>query len=1057
MKTSPLAGWFLCAVLLPAAIVQAADDANSILSATDTTGGLVVHLDCGDGRLTAQLCRGESFLVRGLDTDPQQRDRARETVQQSGRYGQVSFDLYDGRTLPFVDNLVTLVVAEQSSVPTDEIMRVLHPHGAAYIDGQVHVKPLPASIDQWTHYLHDADNNAVAHDSLVGPPRHMQFLAAPLWARHHDRLASLSTVVTAQGRMFYIVDNGPVFDPDEAAQWTVTARNAFNGTFLWQQAISSWTDHMRGFRSGPVQLQRLLVTDGDRVFVPRGLDQPVSVLDAATGRETLVLNGTQQAEELLLYDDVLFVLIGRDGAEQALIERRNDKSVDFKSKLLKAIDTRSNTVLWQWPADGAAEIMPRTPAVAAGGVFFQAASDTVCLDAATGVERWRTSLHPAGQETTDAAGQRGQNKKKAKGSNDPTGRKIGWTFATLVVQDGVVLSCDGRTLWALDALSGSQLWDCPAATPFGRTPSVDILVVDGVVWTSPDLNQGRDLRTGQSVSANNLSEELVTAGHHHRCYRNKATDRYLIQGYRGLEFRDTQGDDHCRHNWIRGICQYGIMPANGMVYLPPHNCGCYPEAKLYGLWALKAGESSFDTADLQTSTLLERGPASDQIHTANSSASAPSATDWPMHRHDPRRSGVLASGISAEQMAWQTELPGRLTAPVVANGTLLVCNVATHQVCALDAATGQRRWEFTAGGPVDSPPTIHRETALFGSADGYVYCLRLSDGALVWRFRGAPAAAQTVALQQVESLWPIHGSVLVVDDTAYFVAGRSSHIDGGLFLYGLDARSGDVRFTRRLPSPPAPAMADPGDVQREGFSQNAVDYKTRLSPDQSDAFSMSGNLSDILVADQDAIYLRHQKFDRQLNPRDEWTHHLFSTSRLLDDTESYRAHWFYGNGDFSRLPVAYEWLTRGSYGGFSTPLGKFLVFDDQTLWGSGWKRLVLYKTDIANIDQRLEKDFPQDQGNISHQLLAESLPIHPRSMLKAADRLYLAGYPADSTIAHFSGRPIEDRGILIQVDAATGEILSQIELPASPVFDGMAAAAGRLYLSLENSSVMCLQ
>jgi hypothetical protein len=220
---------------------------------------------------------------------------------------------------------------------------------------------------------------------------------------------------------------------------------------------------------------------------------------------------------------------------------------------------------------------------------------------------------------------------------------------------------------------------------------------------------------------------------------------------------------------------------------------------------------------------------------------------------------------------------------------------------------------------------------------------------------------------------------------------------------------------------------------------------------------MAGNLSDILVADDDAVYLRHMKFDKQLRPVNEWTHHLFSTSRLLDPTESYRAHWFYGNGDFSRLPVAYEWLTRGSYGGFSSPLGKFLVFDDKTLWGSGWKNLALYTTDITNIDERLSKDFPKGQGNIAHRQLASSLPIHPRAMIKAGDALYLAGYPADSTISHFSGEPIRDKGILLQIDASSGQILSQIELPASPTFDGMSAAAGKLYMSLENGSVVCLQ
>ena len=60
-------------------------------------------------------------------------------------------------------------------------------------------------------------------------------------------------------------------------------------------------------------------------------------------------------------------------------------------------------------------------------------------------------------------------------------------------------------------------------------------------------------------------------------------------------------------------------------------------------------------------------------------------------------------------------------------------------------------------------------------------------------------------------------------------------------------------------------------------------------------------------------------------------------------------------------------------------------------------------------------------------------------------------------MAHFYGEPIKDEGILLQVDATSGEILSQTDLPASPVFDGMSAAGGRLYMSLENGGVICLE
>ena len=86
-----------------------------------------------------------------------------------------------------------------------------------------------------------------------------------------------------------------------------------------------------------------------------------------------------------------------------------------------------------------------------------------------------------------------------------------------------------------------------------------------------------------------------------------------------------------------------------------------------------------------------------------------------------------------------------------------------------------------------------------------------------------------------------------------------------------------------------------------------------------------------------------------------------------------------------------------------------------------------------------------------------SLPIHPRAMIKAGERLYLAGYPIDSTLPHTYGEPISDGGILLEIDADTGEVQKQLELPASPRFDGMSAAQGRLYLALENGRLLCLE
>jgi hypothetical protein len=49
-----------------------------------------------------------------------------------------------------------------------------------------------------------------------------------------------------------------------------------------------------------------------------------------------------------------------------------------------------------------------------------------------------------------------------------------------------------------------------------------------------------------------------------------------------------------------------------------------------------------------------------------------------------------------------------------------------------------------------------------------------------------------------------------------------------------------------------------------------------------------------------------------------------------------------------------------------------------------------------------------------------------------------------------------DQALLLAISAVDGTELARYRLDCSPVFDGMAAANGQLYLSLENGSVVCL-
>jgi SAM-dependent methyltransferase len=153
-KAKLILAFYFCTLTFPLASAQPSDagqKAKEILDATGVTGGLVVQIGCGDGKLTAALRAGESYLVHGLDAKTQAVQGAREYIRKLGVYGPVSVEGFDGQHLPYVDNLVNLVVAEDlGQVSTAEAMRVLAPGGVLYTKQEGRwkklVKPRPNTL-----------------------------------------------------------------------------------------------------------------------------------------------------------------------------------------------------------------------------------------------------------------------------------------------------------------------------------------------------------------------------------------------------------------------------------------------------------------------------------------------------------------------------------------------------------------------------------------------------------------------------------------------------------------------------------------------------------------------------------------------------------------------------------------------------------------------------------------------------------------------------------------------------------------------------------------------
>jgi len=984
--------------------------AGEILRLTGVKGGLIVHLGCGDGKLTAALRLNSSYIVHGLDTNPYNVERARKHIRSLGPYGPVSVEHWHGKSLPYASNLVNLLISEQPlTIPMAELMRVLCPYGLAYLkqDGKwtKKVKPPPDDIDEWTHFLHGPDNNAVAMDTSVGPPRQLQWKSDPLWCRSHDGVpSSIGLVLSAHGRLFSVIDEGLIGQSGLPERWTIVARDAFNGTLLWKRRL-------------PVRIsQKSLVTVGDRLYLASGRRAPLQVLDAATGHTLRTYKDTEGADEIVCTKNT--IVLHR-------VEARHPKQDNTNSTI--AIDTNNGQILWQTPTK---QFISHTLTVADGRVCYHNGEEIICLDLRNGNELWRQMCK---------ADKRG---------------------GLLMIYRDVVFFTAPDGLHAFAADSGKHLWKGPRVNN-----RLSLFGVEGLLWLTdiqepgrtflwtpaPVLAKGYEPQTGQ-VKRTVTVPRLITPGHHIRCYPAKATQRYLLLPKRGIEFVDLKGRNHMRHDWVRGPCRHGVLPANGLLYAPPHQCFCYPGVKLSGFNAL--------CADPDEQTNLPKQPEHEKLERGYAYRSATrnlksrySQSDWPTYRHDAQRSGRAGCELPVNlKPLWELKLDGQITQPVVADGRLLVAGEDAHTVWCLDANSGRLLWDYTTGARIDSSPTLYSGLALFGSTDGWVYCLRAKDGQLAWRFRAAPYERRIVTFDQLESTWPVHGSVLVQDGVVYCTAGRSSFLEGGVWIYGLDPVTGKMMHKLHIQS------SNP-DVTRQAGRP----------------FDMEGIRTDILVSDGTDLYMFFLRMAPDLTLKEtpritklgdrEVSMHLMSNAGFLDKSWFDRNFWTYSR----RWP--------GYYFAYNAPKsGQILIFDQDYTYGlhvftdrqghsprfwpgtdgyqlfadSNVNRLVLRPTSIG-----------REKGDGFSRTLPPKwmakIPLRAQAMVLAKERLYMAGppdiVPKDDPMASFEGRL---GGKLWVVSATNGEKLTEYELDYLPVFDGMIAANGRMYIAAKNGRLICM-
>ncbi|NNE91293.1 MAG: PQQ-like beta-propeller repeat protein [Verrucomicrobiales bacterium] len=221
------------------------------------------------------------------------------------------------------------------------------------------------------------------------------------------------------------------------------------------------------------------------------------------------------------------------------------------------------------------------------------------------------------------------------------------------------------------------------------------------------------------------------------------------------------------------------------------------------------------------------------------------AADWPMWRHDPGRTATTSQKLTAApenlKLKWVHHLFPPKPAwndtrlqfdkgfePIQLGKRLIVGSSWDDSVTAFDTDSGEQIWKFFADGPVRFAPVGGQGRILFGSDDGYFYCVKASDGSLVWKRKAVPNDRKVIGNGRLISVWPVRGGPVLKDERVYFAAGVWPL--EGVFVFCLDVKTGE-----------------------EIWRNDACSYKYGIAPHNAEAFGGLAPQGYLLIDGEDLV------------------------------------------------------------------------------------------------------------------------------------------------------------------------------------------------------------
>lgn len=783
--------------------------AGAIVDQLGVNGGLFVHIGGEGASLAVELAQTGPWVGAVMASGVEVAKRLRDEVVEAGCHGQVSVvtRMSGQKGIPFVRSSVAALILESIDDHEAEQLRPMVAPGGVLIrvgeDGawSHEVIPRPEGMDVWMQYHGDETQNDRNEDSLVGKPSGLQWAGGASFDTDNG--------VRTNGRIMVMFEDMDNRRPHDRRRRLV-ARDAFSGVRLWQIDASAINRYA-------------FLVDEDRVyFLPSqpGLPERQELRnedvldDPAVARKYMVALDINTGEQVAEYVNGF---CARDWDFQGRPNRgQRPRQFPYARVLL------SDGVLVQWFGDRIYALDKDT-----GDLLWSASSSDEMLPGYGAAHEGVLVISEGrgwGTANSYLAGFNRVGLERIVARNIETGELL-WTWewtgrveprlpeiSHLVIGEGCVgvsaaqWFTPGHSkkgagyLINIDLESGEERWlythqHREGAPGLHGHSYFRTYIRDGKQWmvtfSAPWAFDLEDGTPGGEVWSYNF-----------RCHPSRTSASLTFGSLFVGSFEDE------RFYWseaARSNCDVGTFPANGLLYQTATLCGCLAWLPQNNAFTDEALPSEYSGERLQ------RGSAS---HVEPSGEGWPLPDSWPMHMRDTQRSNWTDTSLSSSPtIAWTRSFEGYQSSingiireewdasvlgsspvgsPSHERGLLVVPVRDCQAVVGMNPESGESVWEVNVEGRVDSAPTLFDGMVIFGTRLGWVYALDAATGEVIWRFFAAPSQRMVVANGQVESSWPIVGSVALVNGALWIAAGREMSLDGGYKIWCLNPYSGEV-------------------------------------------------------------------------------------------------------------------------------------------------------------------------------------------------------------------------------------------------------------------------